>query len=74
VFIFFNHSIQNLKVYVGQDTNPQRQYCQYMKKSLTKMKKNVLKYSPFEQNFILKLLHVGHNKSNVIKLNPKYKW
>lgn len=42
-----------------------------MKNSLTIMKKDVLKYRPFEQNFKLKLLRAGHNKSNVIKLNPK---
>ncbi len=42
-----------------------------MRNSLTIMKKDLLKDRPFEQKFRLKLLCVGHNKSNVIKLNPK---
>ncbi len=35
------------------------------------MKKDLLKDRPFEQKIRLKLLHVRHNKSNVIKLSPK---
>ncbi len=43
VFNLLNHNIQNLKVYVGQNTNPWCQYCQHMKNSLTIMKKKGFK-------------------------------
>jgi hypothetical protein len=53
--------IQNLKVYVKQNIDPQHWYHQHTKKPPTIILKDVLKYKPFEQNFNLKLLHVGHN-------------
>jgi hypothetical protein len=49
--------IQNLKVYEGQSTYPQHRYCWHMKNPPTKMKKDVLKYKPFEHNFKFELLH-----------------